>query len=144
MFKHKGSTRTLKHNLSIASLSSFVAGIVNIAGFLSVQRLTTNVTGHFAFFVDELFKLEFWQSFIYFLYLFFFLLGSFVASFIVELVSKKNDNYIYIIPVVIESLISKINFIHKITTYHYQFFLYGRSTWWNTICLFTPLYSCTC
>ena len=71
MFRHKGKSRTLKHNLRIASLLSFVAGIVNVGGFLAVQRLTTNVTGHFAFFVDEIFKLNFWQGFVYFLYIFF-------------------------------------------------------------------------
>ncbi len=105
MFRHKGKTRTLQHNLRIASLLSFVAGIVNVAGFLAVQRLTTNVTGHFAFFVDEIFKLNFWQGFIYFLYIFFFLLGSFVSNFIVEMVSKISDRLIYIIPIIIESLI---------------------------------------
>ena len=105
MFRHKGKTRTLKHNLRIASLLSFVAGIVNVVGFLSVQRLTTNVTGHFAFFVDEVFKLNFWQGFMYFLYIFFFFLGSFVSSFLVELMSKKKDYPIYVIPTVIESII---------------------------------------
>jgi uncharacterized membrane protein YoaK (UPF0700 family) len=105
MFTHKGNRRTLKHNLRIASLLSFVAGIVNVAGFLAVQRLTTNVTGHFAFFVDEIFKLNFWNGFVYFLYLFFFLAGSFIASFIVEIVSKTSERFIYIIPVIIESLI---------------------------------------
>jgi uncharacterized membrane protein YoaK (UPF0700 family) len=105
MFRHKGKTRTLKHNLSIASLLSFVAGIVNVAGFLAVQRLTTNVTGHFAFFVDEIFKLNFWLGFIYFLYIFFFFLGSFVSNIIVEIVSKSNDRLIYIIPIILESLI---------------------------------------
>ncbi len=105
MFRHKGKTRTLKHNLRLASLLSFVAGIVNVAGFLSVQRLTTNVTGHFAFFVDEVFKLDFWQGFIYFLYVLFFFLGSFVSNVIVEIVSKRNNRLIYIIPTVIESLI---------------------------------------
>ena len=105
MFKHLGKTRTLKHNLRIASLLSFVAGIVNVAGFLAVQRLTTNVTGHFAFFVDEVFKLHFWQGFIYFLFIFFFFLGSFVSNFLVELISIKNANYIYVIPAIIESLI---------------------------------------
>jgi uncharacterized membrane protein YoaK (UPF0700 family) len=44
-------------------------------GFLSVQRLTTNVTGHFAFFVDEVFKLNFYTAFIFFLYTLFFLFG---------------------------------------------------------------------
>jgi len=105
MFKHKGNARTLTHNLSIASLLSFVAGVVNVAGFLSVQRLTTNVTGHFAFFLDEIFKLNFLEGFIYFLYIFFFLLGSFVSSFIVEMGSKTNDRIVYVIPVIIESLI---------------------------------------
>jgi uncharacterized membrane protein YoaK (UPF0700 family) len=105
MFRHKGKTRTLKHNLRIASLLSFVAGVVNVAGFLAVQRLTTNVTGHFAFFVDEVFKLNFWQGFIYFLYIFFFFLGSFVSNFLVELISKKHYRSVYIIPTIIEAII---------------------------------------
>ena len=105
MFIHKGKTRTLSHNLRIASLLSFVAGIVNVAGFIAVQRLTTNVTGHFAFFVDEIFKLNFWQGFIYFLYILFFFLGSFVSNLIVEIISKTSDRLIYIIPTIIESLI---------------------------------------
>lgn len=105
MFTHKGKTRTLQHNLNIASLLSFVAGMVNVAGFLAVQRLTTNVTGHFAFFVDEIFQLRFWQGLIYFLYIFFFFLGSFVSNFAVEIIAKKNDRLIYIIPTIAESFI---------------------------------------
>lgn len=105
MFRHQGKTRTLSHNLKIASLLSFVAGFVNVAGFFAVQKLTTNVTGHFAFFVDEVFKLNFWQGFVYFLYIFFFFLGSFVSNFIIELISKKGDRYIYLVPVSIECLI---------------------------------------
>lgn len=105
MFRHKGKTRTLKHNLRIATLLSFVAGIVNVGGFLAVQRLTTNVTGHFAFFVDEMLKLNFWMGFIYFLYIFFFFLGSFTSNLIVEIITKKNDRLIYIIPTIIETVI---------------------------------------
>ncbi len=105
MFRHQGKTRTLNHNLKIASLLSSVAGIVNVAGFFAVQRLTTNVTGHFAFFADEIFKLNFWQGFVYFLYIFFFFLGSFVSSFLIEIISRKNDHYIYIVPASIECII---------------------------------------
>ncbi len=105
MFRHQGKTRTLSHNLRIASLLSFVAGIVNVAGFFAVQRLTTNVTGHFAFFVDEVFKLNFWKGFVYFLYIFFFFLGSFVSNLLIEIISRKNDQYIYIVPAVIEAAI---------------------------------------
>jgi uncharacterized membrane protein YoaK (UPF0700 family) len=105
MFIHQGNKRTSRHNLQIASLLSFVAGIVNVTGFLAVAKLTTNVTGHFAFFVDEIFKLNFWQSSIYFLYIFSFFFGSFSSSFLVELISCKNANYVYIVPTFIESMI---------------------------------------
>ena len=105
MFRHQGKTRTLSHNLRIASLLSFVAGIVNVAGFFAVQKLTTNVTGHFAFFMDEVFKLHFLEGFIYFLYIFFFFLGSFVSSLLIESISRKDDHYIYIVPASVECLI---------------------------------------
>lgn len=105
MFIHQGRKRTSKHNLQIASLLSFVAGIVNVAGFLAVAKLTTNVTGHFAFFIDEIFKLNFWQGFVYFLYIFFFFLGSFASSLLVEVISRKNENYVYVVPTAIESFI---------------------------------------
>lgn len=105
MFKHQGKSRTLTHNLRIASLLSFVAGIVNVAGFLAVAKLTTNVTGHFAFFVDEIFKLNFWDGFVYFLYIFFFFLGSFVSSYLVELISQKTERNIYVFPTSIEIVI---------------------------------------
>jgi uncharacterized membrane protein YoaK (UPF0700 family) len=105
LFRHQGKTRTLSHNLRIASLLSFVAGIVNVGGFLAVQRLTTNVTGHFAFFVDEVFKMNLWQGLIYFMYIFFFFLGSFMAGLLVEMVAKKNERLIYVAPVVIESAV---------------------------------------
>jgi len=105
MFRHTGETRTLQHNLRIASLLSFVAGIVNVAGFLAVQRLTTNVTGHFAFLIDEVFKLHFLQGFVFFLYILFFLLGSFTSSFLVELMYTRKKNYVYILPALLESLL---------------------------------------
>jgi uncharacterized membrane protein YoaK (UPF0700 family) len=105
MFRHKGNERTLKHNLRIASILSFVAGVVNIAGFLAVKRLTTNVTGHFAFFIDEIFKLDISEAFVYFLYIFFFFLGSFLSNTLVEIISKVNERLVYVIPIIIESII---------------------------------------
>jgi uncharacterized membrane protein YoaK (UPF0700 family) len=103
MFRHQGKTRTLSHNLQIASLLSFVAGIVNVAGFLAVQRLTTNVTGHFAYLLDEFIRLNFWAGFVYFLYIFFFFFGSFVSNLLIEIIARKNERYIYVVPTLIES-----------------------------------------
>lgn len=105
MFRHEGKRRTLKHNLRIASLLSFVAGVVNVAGFLSVQKLTTNVTGHFAYLIDEVFKLNLWQGFVYFLYIFFFFLGSFFSNLLVAMASRINERFIYRTPIFIESII---------------------------------------
>lgn len=105
MFKHRGEERTFSDNLKLASLLSFVAGMVNVAGFLAVQRLTTNVTGHFAFFVDEVFKLNFYQGFAYFLYIFFFFLGSFSSGFLIEFIYKQKGNYVFVFPAALESFI---------------------------------------
>lgn len=105
MFRHQGKSRTLNHNLQIASLLSFVAGIVNVSGFLAVQKLTTNVTGHFAYFLDEMFKLNFSDGFVYFLYIFYFFLGSFTSGFLVELISRKTERNIYVFPTSIEILL---------------------------------------
>lgn len=33
MFRHQGKKRTAKHNLQIAVVLSFVAGMVNVTGF---------------------------------------------------------------------------------------------------------------
>jgi uncharacterized membrane protein YoaK (UPF0700 family) len=105
MFRHPGKTRTLSDNKKIASLLSFVAGMVNVAGFLAVQRLTTNVTGHFAFFIDEIFKMHFAESLIYFLYFLFFLLGSFISNLLIEIMTRISEQFTYILPTLIEVLI---------------------------------------
>lgn len=108
MFSHKGKTRNEKHNLGIASLLGFVAGLVNVVGFFSVQKLTTNVTGHFAYFVDETFKQDFSAAFHVALYIFFFFLGAFISNFIVEIYARKKENELYVIPAITEALILAI------------------------------------
>lgn len=55
--------------------------------------------------MDEVFKLNFWGGFIYFLYIFFLFLGSFVSNFLIEIISRKDDHYIYVVPASIECLI---------------------------------------
>lgn len=105
MFKNVGRTRTLSHNLQIASLLSFVAGIVNVTGFLSVQKLTTNVTGHFAFMIEEVYAWHIPQAITFTLYIFFFFLGSFFSSLMVEIVSRKSERYMFMFPIFIEAIL---------------------------------------
>lgn len=82
-----------------------IAGIVDVVGFFAVHQLTTNVTGHFAFFMEEVFKSNFWQGFMYFLYVFCFFFGAFCSNFLIELISKRDQYYIYIIPAILECAI---------------------------------------
>lgn len=103
MFRHQGKHRTLKHNLQIAIVLSFVAGIVNVTGFLAIQQLTTNVTGHFALFINDLAHFDFWRGTVYFLYIFSFLIGSFFSSFLIELSRKNKKLNIFVLPTIIES-----------------------------------------
>ena len=105
MFRHQGKNRTLKHNLQIASLLSFVAGVVNVTGFLAIQRLTTNVTGHFAFFIDDIANFQFWRGTIYLLYIISFLAGSFASGLLIELVAKTKKLNIFVLPTLLEAVV---------------------------------------
>ncbi len=105
MFRHKGKARKFRQNLGIASLLSFVAGVVNVVGFLAVQRLTTNVTGHFAFLVEEAAHTNFHQAIYYFLYIFSFFIGALFSRLLIELTSRFNEKYVFIVPVVVEIVI---------------------------------------
>ncbi|WP_339903236.1 DUF1275 family protein, partial [uncultured Cyclobacterium sp.] len=98
MFRHQGKSRTFKHNLQIATFLSFVAGIVNVSGFLSIKQLTTNVTGHFALFINDLSNFEFWKGTIYFLYIFAFLFGSFTSSFLIENFRENKKLNVFVLP----------------------------------------------
>ncbi|EPR73555.1 putative transmembrane protein [Winogradskyella psychrotolerans RS-3] len=105
MFRHQGKSRTLTHNLRIAIILSFVAGIVNVTGFLAFKQLTTNVTGHFALFIDDVANFEFWKGTIYFLYIFSFLFGSFSSSFLIEKYRENKRLNVFALPTIIECLI---------------------------------------
>lgn len=105
MFRHKGKKRNIRHNLKIASLLSFVAGMVNTAGFFSVQTLTTNLTGHFAFFTDEIFRLELITALISFGYIASFFMGSFTCSCLMEALYRRKENIVHLIPACIEIVI---------------------------------------
>ena len=105
MFRHRGKNRTFAHDLRLAILLSFVAGLVNITGVLALKTLTTNVTGHFAFFAEELMRHDYATAITFFLFTIFFLLGSFLSSFLQELISLKNPDWSHILPIILEMVI---------------------------------------
>lgn len=102
MFKHKGKGRTYSHNLKLASILSAVAGIVNITGVLALRTLTTNITGHFAFFSEELFFKRHETALVFLFYILFFLLGAFVSSLLMEWMAQHRPRASYVIPILLE------------------------------------------
>ncbi|WP_266202693.1 YoaK family protein [Pontibacter kalidii] len=105
MFRHRGKNRTLKHNLKLASLLSLVAGIVNVAGVFALQQLTTNVTGHFAFFADEVGRQNFSNAWGYLLFILAFLSGAIVSGILLEAMLRRNKQFVYLPPVGLELLV---------------------------------------
>ncbi len=105
MFRHQGKNRTFIHNLRLAILLSFVAGIVNITGVLSIHTLTTNVTGHFAYFAEEVMKQDYAAAFTFFVLTLFFLFGAFTSNFLAELIAKKYTHLSHVIPISLEMII---------------------------------------
>ncbi|MEI2272969.1 DUF1275 domain-containing protein [Sphingobacterium sp. ML3W] len=105
MFRHRDKGRNYIHNVQLAALLSIVAGIVNIVGVLSFKTLTTNVTGHFAFFSEELYRNNYLFALLSILYVISFLLGAFLANTTMELTSRGTAHFSYSIPIGIEIIL---------------------------------------
>ncbi|MCW2262154.1 MULTISPECIES: YoaK family protein [Sphingobacterium] len=111
MFRHRDKGRNFVHNVQLAALLSVVSGVVNIVGVLSFRTLTTNVTGHFAFFSEELFRNNYGLAFLSILYVISFFLGAFLANTTLEMTSKDTVHFSYTLPLVIEiSLLAVVTF----------------------------------
>src|SRR6478672_936213 len=118
MFRHVGKGRTLVHNLQLASLLSLVAGIVNVTGIFALHTLTTNVTGHFAYFAEEVSKNHFRQASVFLLYILSFLFGAFSTNFFVEITSRHDFKYGAAVPIFTEVFIlSLVAFLEPETVY---------------------------
>ncbi|WP_433903674.1 YoaK family protein [Sphingobacterium puteale] len=105
MFRHRDKGRNYIHNVQLAALLSIVAGVVNIVGVLSFKTLTTNVTGHFAFFSEELYLNHYLFALLSILYVISFLLGAFVANTAMELTSRGRAHFSYSVPISIEIML---------------------------------------
>ncbi|WP_242920159.1 YoaK family protein [Pontibacter liquoris] len=102
MFRHQGKVRTFKHNRKLAAALTFIAGMVNITGVLSLHTLTTNVTGHFAFFAEDVEKKQYGLALITLLYILAFLAGSFSSSFSTHFSLRRGYKNPHVVPMAVE------------------------------------------
>lgn len=84
---------------------SFVAGVVNIAGILSIGVLTTNVTGHFAFFSEAFVEQDAVRAGMFLLFLLSFFFGAFFSNLVSEFTVRIRENLAYAVPLVFEILL---------------------------------------
>jgi uncharacterized membrane protein YoaK (UPF0700 family) len=90
MFRQRGKARTFAHNFRLAAFLSFTAGMVNICGVLEIGVLTTNVTGHFAYFAENVNERDLNFGLNFLLYILSFLAGSFVSGLLSESTLAKS------------------------------------------------------
>lgn len=105
MFIHSGKARSFRHNIRVAVFLSFTAGLVNVTGVLALGILTTNVTGHFAYFAEGVFTRHTPLAVYYLFFILAFLAGSFTSSLLTEYAFYRQYRAPYIVPVVIEILL---------------------------------------
>ena len=107
MLRRSGSSRSYMHNIYLASTLSLVAGTVNITGWMGLEVLTTNVTGHFVFLSEELIHKNYQIAIGFFLLINAFLLGAFISSLFTEGGRYKTQKHLvsYVLPISIEIVV---------------------------------------
>lgn len=104
MLRHKGEKRTHRHNIRLAALLCLTAGLVNISGLRGFHELTTNVTGHAAFFAGNLVDGAYGAAFTSAAWILMFLLGAFASGVYIKAVGDNARNA-YTVPILTEMLI---------------------------------------
>lgn len=84
---------------------SLVAGMVNVAGVLAISTLTTNVTGHFAYFAEEVARSQYQVAGTFLSYILSFLSGAFLCGLLVEMMLRKNPSRSHTLPLTLEILL---------------------------------------
>lgn len=105
MFRDIDKNRTFRHNLRLATTLSFVAGIVNVCGVLAFGILTTNVTGHFAYFSEELSLKNYSIALVFLIFTLCFLFGAFFSNFLIELAYRRRFPYPHFYPILTEIIL---------------------------------------
>lgn len=104
MLRHTGRKRNFKHNVRLAALLCFTAGMANTAGLFAFAVLTTNVTGHAGLLAQKLAIGDLRAARMVALWLVLFLAGAFFSSFCIGR-TGQNKNSTYTLPIIIEIII---------------------------------------
>jgi uncharacterized membrane protein YoaK (UPF0700 family) len=105
MLRQSKENRTFKENLLLASSTSFVSGMTNVAGMIAFLAFTSNITGHVANLAKHIVDRNFHEIIVFVIWLFLFLSGAFISSFIVRSLKHTSNYRAHATPIVIEIFI---------------------------------------
>ena len=69
---------------------------------LSIKTLTTNVTGHFAFFAEEFVREDYRGALSFVMFVLSFLGGAFASNFLIEMMIRRKVNAPHALPMIVE------------------------------------------
>lgn len=105
MLRKYSNHRTLSDNINLGVLTAFSAGMVNVASVTVFFAFTSNVTGYYAVFAQELSKGNWYQGAVVLLWILTFFVGSMLSNFvIVQGKDRWNQYLVHAIPVFLEFL----------------------------------------
>ena len=86
----------------LASSTAFVAGTIDVVGLLAFLAFTSNVTGHVANLAKNILKQDISSIVIFVVWLFMFMIGSFVSTFLVSSLRDKGLYKAHSAPIILE------------------------------------------
>ncbi|MFZ4861116.1 YoaK family protein [Sphingobacterium sp. Mn56C] len=105
MLRKYSNHRTQSDNLKLGALTAFSAGMVNVTSVTVFFAFTSNITGYYAVFAQELSKGNWYQGAVVLLWILVFFMGSFLSNFVIIQGKGRWSQYIsHAIPVMLELL----------------------------------------
>lgn len=83
MLRKYSNHRTVQDNIKLGALTAFSAGMVNVASVIVFFSFTSNVTGYYAIFAQEMAKGNWYQGAVVLFWILLFLVGSMISNMII-------------------------------------------------------------
>jgi len=104
MLRRYSNSRSFSDNLKLGVFTAVIAGMVNVASVILFYSFTSNLTGHFAVFAQEIADGKWFQMLVVFFWIILFFGGSFLSNILVINSNKRNAFLSHSIPMVLEIL----------------------------------------
>lgn len=105
MLRKYSNHRTHSDNLKLGALTAFSAGMVNVISLVIFFSFTSNVTGFFAIFSQEMSKGNWFQAAVVLLWIMLFFFGSFTSNMLIIHGNRYIGRYLsHAVPLILETL----------------------------------------